>query len=51
MRVERELRRELEIRDHTIKEMNKSLLALTEAKDLSSQKEVLADIFKSFCNY
>ena len=51
MRVEKELRREIEIRDQTIKEMNKSLVALTEAKDLSSQKDILANLYKTYQNY
>lgn len=51
MRVERELKREIELRDQTIKEMNKSLVVLAEAKDLSSQKDILANIYKSYQNY
>jgi hypothetical protein len=51
MRVEKELRRELEMRDRTIKEMSQSLAALTDVTGLQNSQEVLANIFRSFQNY
>lgn len=51
MRVERELRKELEMRDNTIHDMSKALVALTEAANIPNSHKILADIFRSFQNY